>query len=56
LGSCSSQPLVSFCPFIVCFLLFYKTYLYIVGSIQNELNDFLKKPTGNHVSGNEDFG
>jgi len=27
LGSCSSQPLVSFCPFIVCFLLFYKTYL-----------------------------
>jgi len=22
-----SQPLVSFCPFIVCFLLFYKTYL-----------------------------
>ena len=27
-GSCSSQPLVmSFCPFIVCFLLFYKTYL-----------------------------
>ena len=26
LGSCSSQPLVSFCPFIVCFLLFYKTY------------------------------
>ena len=27
LGSCSSQPLVSFCPFIVCFLLFHKTYL-----------------------------
>jgi len=27
LGSCSSQPLVSFCPFIVCFLLFYETYL-----------------------------
>ena len=27
LGSCSSQPLVSFCPFIVCFLLFYKNYL-----------------------------
>ena len=27
LGSCSSQPLASFCPFIVCFLLFYKTYL-----------------------------
>ena len=27
LGSCSSEPLVSFCPFIVCFLLFYKTYL-----------------------------
>ena len=27
LGSCSSQPLVSFCPFIVCFLLFYRTYL-----------------------------
>jgi len=27
LGSCSSQPLVSFCPFIVCFLLLYKTYL-----------------------------
>jgi len=27
MGSCSSQPLVSFCPFIVCFLLFYKTYL-----------------------------
>ena len=27
LGSCSFQPLVSFCPFIVCFLLFYKTYL-----------------------------
>jgi len=27
-----------------------------VGSIQNELNDFLKKPTGNHVSANEDFG
>jgi len=25
LGSCSSQPLVSFCPFIVCFLLFYET-------------------------------
>ena len=38
LGSCSSEPLVSFCPFIVCFLLFYKTYLQIVGSIQNELN------------------
>jgi hypothetical protein len=27
-----------------------------VGSIQNELNDFLQKPTGNHVSANEDFG
>ena len=27
LGSCSSQPLVSFCPFIVCFILIYKTYL-----------------------------
>ena len=27
LGSCSSEPLVSFCLFIVCFLLFYKTYL-----------------------------
>ena len=27
LGSCSSQSLVSFCPFIGCFLLFYKTYL-----------------------------
>jgi len=27
LSSCLSQPLVSFCPFIVCFLLFYKTYL-----------------------------
>jgi len=27
-----------------------------VGSIQNELNDFLYKPTGNHVSANEDFG
>jgi len=27
LGSCSSEPLVSFRPFIVCFLLFYKTYL-----------------------------
>jgi hypothetical protein len=27
LGSCSSEPLVSFCPFIVCFLLFHKTYL-----------------------------
>ena len=27
LGSCLSQPLVRFCPFIVCFLLFYKTYL-----------------------------
>jgi len=27
LGSCSSQPLVSFCPFIVSFLLFYKIYL-----------------------------
>ena len=27
LGSCLSRPLVSFCPFIVCFLLFYKTYL-----------------------------
>jgi len=27
-----------------------------VGSIQNELNDFLLKPTGNHVSANEDFG
>ena len=27
LGSCSSQPLLSFCPFIVCSLLFYKTYL-----------------------------
>ena len=53
LGSCSSQPLVSFWPFIVCFLLFYKTYLQIVGSIQNELNDFLQKPTGNHVSANE---
>ena len=26
-GSCSSQPLVSLWPFIVCFLLFYKTYL-----------------------------
>jgi len=24
-----------------------------VGSIQNELNDFLQKPTGNHVSANE---
>ena len=41
LGSCSSEPLVSFCPFIVCFLLFYKTYLEIVGSIQNELKDIL---------------
>ena len=41
LGSCSSQHLVSFCPFIACFLLFYKTYLEIVGSFQNELNDFL---------------
>ena len=38
---------------MVCFLLFYKTYLQIVGSIQNELNDFLQKPTGNHVSANE---
>jgi uncharacterized membrane protein len=27
-----------------------------VGSIQNELNDFLQKPMGNHVSPNEDFG
>jgi len=27
-----------------------------VGSIQNELKDFLQKPTGNHVSANEDFG
>jgi len=27
LGSCSSEPLVSFSPFIVRFLLFYKTYL-----------------------------
>jgi len=27
-----------------------------VGSIQNELNDFLEKPTGNHVSAKEDFG
>jgi len=27
LGSCSPQPLVSFCPLIVWFLLFYKTYL-----------------------------
>jgi len=26
-----------------------------VGSIQNELNNFLYKPTGNHVSANEDF-
>jgi hypothetical protein len=26
LGSCPSQSLVSFCPFIVRFLLFYKTY------------------------------
>ena len=25
LGSCSSEPLVRFCPFIVHFLLFYKT-------------------------------
>jgi len=41
LSSCSSQPLVSSCLFIVYFLLFYKTYLQIVGSIQNELNDFL---------------
>jgi len=24
--------------------------------MQNELNDFLWKPTGNHVSANEDFG
>jgi len=24
-----------------------------VGTIQNELNDFLQKPTGNHVSANE---
>jgi len=24
-----------------------------VGSIQNELNDFLYKPMGNHVSANE---
>jgi len=28
----------------------------MVGSIQNELNDFLYKPTGNHVPANEDFG
>jgi len=27
-----------------------------VGSTQNELNDFLQKPTGNNVSANEDFG
>jgi len=27
-----------------------------VGSIQNQLNDFLYKTTGNHVSANEDFG
>jgi len=27
-----------------------------VGSIQNKLNDFLYKPTGNHVLANEDFG
>jgi len=27
-----------------------------VGSIQNELNNFLLKPTGNHVSANEDVG
>jgi len=27
-----------------------------VGSIQNELNDFLLKPTGNYVSAKEDFG
>ena len=27
LVSCSSQPLMSFCPFIVCVFLFYKTYL-----------------------------
>ena len=27
LVSCSSQPLVILCPFIVCILLFYKTYL-----------------------------
>jgi len=25
----------------------------MVGSIQNELNDFLQKPTGNNVSANE---
>ena len=25
----------------------------MVGSIQNELNDFIYKPTGNHVSANE---
>ena len=24
-----------------------------MGSIQNELNDFLQKPTGNHISANE---
>jgi hypothetical protein len=41
LGSCTSQPLVSFCLFIVCFLLFYKIYLPIMGSTQKELNDFL---------------
>jgi len=27
-----------------------------VSSILNELNDFLQKATGNHVSANEDFG
>jgi len=27
-----------------------------VDSIQNELNDFLQKPTGNYVSANKDFG
>jgi len=27
-----------------------------VGSIQNELNDFLEKPTGNHILANGDFG
>ena len=32
---------------------FYIIYLYKVGSIQNKLNDFLEKPTGNHVSANK---
>lgn len=39
----------------MCFVLCYKTYLSIVGKIQNELNNFLQILKGNHVSVSEDL-